>query len=240
MSLTIDIIAILEDNYAFLLVGANGQSAIIDPGEASPILRHANSKSIRISQILNTHHHWDHTDGNQEIHQATGATIISPLRESNRIKDVQVRLKDGDTIDLAGHDFKVIETAGHTDGHICLYCESEKVLFSGDTPFSMGCGRLFEGSANEMFDSMQKLKALPDDTLVYCGHEYTLSNARFAQHIEPDNQAIIMRHAEVQRLRADNKPTIPVLLGNEKETNPFLKAKSAEDFGALRILKDNF
>ena len=240
MSLTITLIPVYRDNYAYLIQSAAGDAAIVDPGEAKPVLDYISAHNIKLSYILNTHHHWDHTTGNKEVANATGAKIVGPAAEEDKIGKLDIGLKDGDVFDLFGYKFNIIHTPGHTHGHICFYCADEKIIFTGDTLFSMGCGRLSEGTAEELFDSMNKLRPLPDDVLIYCGHEYTENNGNFALSITPDNSDIIARLDEVKALRAQGKPTLPSAMGVEKKTNIFLMAKTAADFADLRLKKDKF
>lgn len=237
MTLHIDLIPVLQDNYAYLLYDES-ICAVVDPGDAAPVLEALSARGLQLDYILNTHHHYDHTDGNAALIDATGAKLIGPHREKARIAAMDIMLEDGDAFSLGAHRFTALATPGHTHGHLCYYFAQAKALFSGDTLFSLGCGRLFEGTAEEMFDSLQKLKALPDETRVYCGHEYTLANAEFSRAHNPDNPALDARLSEVAALRAQGKPSLPVLLKTEKETNVFLRAPSADAFAHLRSLKD--
>lgn len=239
MSLSIDLIPILQDNYAFLLTTPDGLCAVVDPGDAQPILDVLNARDLTLSYILNTHHHYDHTDGNAALVAATGARIVAPASEKERISGISFPLSEGNIFQFGHFDFHTIETPGHTRGHISFYCPQAGVLFCGDTLFSMGCGRLFEGSAEDQFQSLQKIRALPDETLVYCGHEYTQSNGAFCQSVEPDNKALAQRMNQVTTLREAGTPTIPVSLATEKQTNVFLRAKNAAELGALRTKKDH-
>lgn len=239
MTLNVQIIPILQDNYAYL-IQSNDHVGIIDPGEAAPIIQALERQGLSLDFVLNTHHHGDHVAGNRDLIERYGAQLVGPAAEAAKIHGIDIAVSDGDIFTFGNSTAQIIETPGHTLGGICLYFEQDKVLFSGDTLFSLGCGKLFEGTAEDMFHSLEKLKALPDDVLVYCGHEYTQSNAVFCLHVEPDNVALHRRIAEIDVLRASGQPTIPVLLENEKDTNVFLKAKSAEEFTALRKLKDTF
>lgn len=236
MTPAIHIVPILDDNYCYIIEGADNQCLIVDPGEANPVKLYLNKNKLKPVAIINTHHHGDHTGGNLDF----GLPVIAPETEKIKIPGFSKSIKDKDKIDLAGIDLTVIETPGHTKGHVILYCEAASALFSGDTLFSMGCGRLFEGSAQDMYESLQKIKQLPPDTKIYCGHEYTAANARFAQHIEPDNNDIALRITEIKKLRDKKEPTIPTTLEMELKTNPFLRADSADSFADLRSQKDNF
>ena len=255
MALEIRLVPLLSDNYGYLLHDAQtGDTAIVDPSEAAPVLAVLDAEGWTLSHILNTHHHPDHIGGNAELKAATGAVIAAPRADLHRIPNVDVPLGEGDRYTVGGSEARVFAVPGHTSGHIAFWFEADQALFSGDTLFSLGCGRLFEGTPEEMWRSLGKLRALPDATSVYCGHEYTQSNARFALTIEPDNAALQARAAEIAALRAEGKPTIPTNLGVEKATNPFLRADVAtvqaalgltgrpatESFAAIRRGKDNF
>lgn len=234
--LSIDIVPILQDNYAYILRSGD-QIAVLDPGEAAPVI---SALDGRLDYVLNTHHHGDHTAGNAELIKHYNAKLVAPAAESSRIKHADVQLSDGDIFEFGETRAHIIETPGHTSGGICYYFEDDKILFTGDTLFSLGCGRLFEGTPEQMFASLQKIKTLPDDTHIYPGHEYTQSNAVFCLHMEPDNAALQNRADQINDLRVQGKPTIPVSLGLEKETNVFLRAENASEFARLRQLKDRF
>ena len=236
----IEIIPILKDNYAYLLKTSDGVTAIVDPGEADPIIDVLEAQGLKLDYILNTHHHWDHVNGNPKLKATYGATLVAPEKDAHQIKDVDETLKEDDVFTLGNETAKIIETPGHTMGHICYYFEDAKALFTGDTVFSMSCGRLFEGTPADMFSSFQKLKALPDDVMMYCGHEYTRANAGFCLAHDKNNEDLKKRIAEVKALREKDMPTLPVALGVEKKTNIFMKAQSADEFAELRTAKDNF
>lgn len=235
----VTLVPILSDNYAYVIKSGH-TVAIVDPGEAEPVMDYLEAHNLRPDYILNTHHHGDHIAGNAEIKEKYGARLIGPATETNRITDMDETYAEGDTFDLGGETVKIIETPGHTSGHICFYFPDSHALFSGDTLFSMGCGRLFEGTAVQMWNSLSKILELPDDTMIYCGHEYTAANTKFCLSIEPDNKDLQARAEEVSSLRAAGKPTLPVSLATEKKTNVFLRAKNAARFAELRSLKDNF
>jgi len=235
----ITIIPVLNDNYAYLLE-AEDITAILDPGEAGPVIHTLEEKNLRLDYILNTHHHYDHTDGNMEIKQKYGAQIVGPAKDAHRIAGMDIELSEGDEFSLGGENAQIFETPGHTLGGICFYFPESKAAFTGDTLFSMGCGRLFEGTPAQMWDSLQKIMALPDDTNIYCGHEYTRDGAAFCLTIEPDNEDLKQRMKEVNALRANGKPTIPVTLSIEKKTSAFLRAGSGERFAEIRELRNNF
>ena len=237
-NLEVEIVPFHDDNYAYLLTGQKGKRAVIDPGDAQAVLAALGHESL--DYIINTHHHDDHIGGNKVLMKDKRAKLLGPAGYVDRIENVQVLLHHEDTYTFDQHCFEVITTPGHTIDHICLHFPQEKLLFTGDTLFSLGCGRLFEGTADQMFASLQLLKALPDDTNIYCGHEYTLANAEFALSVDPENEALKARVAEAEILRADGKPTLPVTMAIEKATNPFLLAETVEEFTDLRARMDVF
>ncbi|MEZ5960389.1 MAG: hydroxyacylglutathione hydrolase [Hyphomonadaceae bacterium] len=243
----------LSDNYGFLIHDpATGATATIDTPDAEEIMRQADAKGWRITDIWNTHWHPDHAGGNAAIKARTGATVTGPA-EVERIGVAPDRIVDeGDRVKLGAIEARVLNVGGHTLGHIAYVFDADNVAFVGDALFALGCGRIFEGTPQQMWASLQKLAALPDDATLYCAHEYTQSNARFAMIIDPTNRALQARVAEIDQLRAANKPTVPMTLGVEKATNPFLRAPAlkaavmlpeAEDweaFADIRKRKDNF
>jgi hydroxyacylglutathione hydrolase len=230
----------LSDNYVWLLPYADGKAAVIDPATADSVLAAAGAAGLAITHILNTHWHPDHVGGNLAIKAATGCTVIGPARETAKIPGLDFAVDDGDQVALGDLLADVIFVGAHTAGHIAYHFADRGLLFPGDTLFAMGCGRLFEGTADDMFAALSRLKALPADTLVFCAHEYTLSNARFAITVEPDNRALAARLAAVQAARAQGQPTVPFRLHEELETNPFLRARDAGELGARRRAKDAF
>lgn len=238
MSMKITLIPLLRDNYGYLLQTDDGKVAVVDPSEAGPVSKLLEDKGLALDYVFNTHHHHDHIGGNAALKKTYGCRIAAPLADANRIPDVDIGLSEQETFKLGSETVQIIETPGHTSGHICLYFPDSRALFCGDTLFSMGCGRLFEGSAEQMWDSLSKIMALPEDTMIYCGHEYTQANGDFCLTIEPDNKALQERMKEVERLRTAGKPTIPVSLDSEKQTNAFLRAGSAKRFGEIRRMKD--
>ena len=228
-----------NDNYLWLVHDdASGETAVVDPGDASPVLAEAERRGWAITQIWNTHWHPDHTGGNLAVKAATGARISGP--EGEAIPGRDVCLSQGDEVRLGKHVGRVIEVPGHTLDHIALIFDDERVAFVGDTLFAMGCGRLFEGTPEQMHASLQSLAALPEDTSIYCSHEYTLANARFAAHADPDNAAIAERLAEVETMRAAGEITLPSTIARERATNPFVRARNSQEFAALRSAKDSF
>ncbi|AOX20155.1 hydroxyacylglutathione hydrolase [Kozakia baliensis] len=239
MTLNIQAIPVLSDNYAWLLHDtAQNVRAIVDPGEAGPI--ESVLGDAQLDWILLTHHHADHTAGTDALRRRYGAHVAGAASERRRLPQLDLALSDGDTLMIGAERGEVIATPGHADGHISYYFASVPVLFSGDALFSLGCGRLLEGSAAQLFESLHRYDRLPDDTLVYCGHEYTKSNAAFARYVDPDNSVLKARAAEVERLRAASCPTVPSRLGEERAANPFLRAKTVGEFARLRREKDNF
>lgn len=215
----------LSDNYGFLVHDdESGETAAVDTPDAARILAEADARSWRITHIWNTHWHPDHAGGNAEIKAATGAVVLGPA-EVERLGDGSDRvLREGDVVTLGRHRARVLEVGGHTLGHIAYVLDEAKVAFVGDTLFSLGCGRMFEGTPEQFWASLSKLAALPDDTTIYCAHEYTQSNARFARSVDGDNEPLRQRAAEVDALRADGRATVPTRMGVERATNPFLRA----------------
>jgi len=228
-----------SDNYIWLVHDADsGETAVVDPGDAAPALAEAQRRGWAITQIWNTHWHGDHTGGNAALKEATGATISGPA--SGRIPARDVALSEGDEVRIGNHVGRIIEVPGHTLDHIAIVFEEDRVAFVGDTLFAMGCGRLFEGTPEQMFASLRQLASLPEDTKLYCAHEYTLSNARFAAHAEPGNSAIAERLARVQSLREAGEITLPTTVAEERETNPFVRSSNEVEFAQRRAAKDSF
>ena len=239
--LTAEAVPILSDNYAWLLRdGATGATAIVDPADAEACGRAIEAAGGRLDAILITHHHDDHIAGVDAVRERYKCRVVGGAADAHRLPRLDQAVKEGDTVALGDAVLHVIDTPGHTRGHISFHAPDGAVLLCADTLFSLGCGRLLEGTAAEMFASLRKLAALPGDTLVCCGHEYTQSNARFALSIDPDNPALEARSAEVDRQRAEGRPTVPTRLDAELAANPFLRAPTAEALGAIRTQKDNF
>ena len=239
----LEIVAVpaFADNYLWLVHDPDsGETAVVDPGDAAPELAAAEARRWSIGQVWNTHWHPDHTGGNQAVVAATGATLSAPAAEASKIAAIDVPLSDGDRVRLGAHVGEVWEVPGHTLGHVALIFRDAGVAFVGDTMFAMGCGRLFEGTPEQMYASLKRLGELPGDTLVYCAHEYTLSNARFAATVEPGNAAIADRLAAVEALRERGEATVPTTISAEQATNPFLRAGDSAQFAALRAQKDRF
>lgn len=233
-------VPVLSDNYAWLVHDPDsGQTMAIDPGEAEPVLAAARARGWRIDQVWTTHWHPDHTDGNAAM-KAQGARVTAPVAEAAKIPTLDVAIAEGDRVALGAHVATVMTVPGHTQGHVAYHFADDGVLFTGDTLFAMGCGRLFEGTPADMFANMRRYAALPDDTMVYCGHEYTQSNGRYALIAEPDNAAIAARMTQVDAARAAGEATVPTTIGLERATNPFLRATSVEQLGERRAAKDAF
>lgn len=244
-----------SDNFCVLIHDAQaGVTAAIDTPKVAPILEALERKSWKPTHILTTHWHGDHVEGHLPLKDKFGVEIIGPEAEKTKIPSIDRTVKGGDTFRFGGYEIEVIDTPGHTAGHITYHIPAAKVAFTGDTLFSLGCGRLFEAGPQVMFKSLEKLSKLPPDTRIYCGHEYTQANARFAVTVDPANAALKARAEEVDRLRAQGKPTLPTLLGHELETNPFLRwrdpairrtlgmenAENWQVFGEIRRRKDAF
>ncbi|HET7709328.1 MAG TPA: hydroxyacylglutathione hydrolase [Sphingomicrobium sp.] len=228
-----------NDNYLWLVHDdSSGETAVVDPGDPAPVLAELERRGWRLTQVWNTHWHPDHTGGNIAIKKATGATLSGPASETIPGRDIELR--EGDLVRLGAHRGRVIEVPGHTLGHIALLFEDDRVAFVGDTLFAMGCGRLFEGTPEQMYASLARLMALADDTRLYCAHEYTLSNARYAAHAEPGNPAIAARLAEVEGKRGRGEITVPTTVALERLTNPFILASDMSEFARRRAEKDSF
>jgi hydroxyacylglutathione hydrolase len=228
-ALNVDIVPCLSDNYSWLAYDRkDGVCAVIDPAEAEPVRRAAEDRGLKLTHILNTHHHLDHVGGNLALKEEYGLTIVGPKKDAARIPGIDIGVVEGDTYSLGKHLGQVFEIPAHTRGHIAFWFEDDEVLFPGDTLFAMGCGRLFEGDPPTMWSSLSKLAKLPDTTRFYCAHEYTEANGRFALTVEPENPALQARMVWVRQTRAKGLPTIPATLGEERKTNPFLRPASAE------------
>lgn len=248
-------IPVLNDNYVYLAhCPETGATGVVDPAVSGPVFDALAQTGWTLTHILNTHHHGDHTGGNLEIKAKTGCTIVGPRADKDRIPGIDIEVGDGDTYKLGDATATVFDVPGHTRGHIAYWFEESDALFCGDTLFVMGCGRLFEGTPAQMVNSLGKFDTLPDSTRVYCAHEYTQSNGRFALTVEPQNQALHDLMKDVDRKRADGIPTVPSTLGQERATNPFLRPASSDlqetigmlgadpvdVFAEVRRRKDNF
>ncbi|WP_376100017.1 hydroxyacylglutathione hydrolase [Roseomonas sp. CCTCC AB2023176] len=243
MAWTVTAVPNLSDNYAWLLRDEkDGTVALCDPGEAAPCLDALKGmpEPGRLDWVLLTHHHPDHINGVAEVVAATGAKVMGAAQDAHRLPHLDLAVAVDEVVPIGTGYITVIDTPGHTRGHVALYLSEAKAALVGDTLFSLGCGRLLEGTAEEMFGSLGRLNSLPEDTLILCGHEYTESNARFAVTVEPDNEALRARAEEVRRLRAEGKATVPTTLAQERATNPFLRARDVAELAARRTGKDNF
>ena len=241
--MTLEVIRIpaLNDNYIWLVHEAtSGATMVVDPATAPPVLAEAAARGWTITDIWNTHWHPDHTGGNAAIKAATGCTITGPAAEAAKIPTLDRTVSGGDRVRLGNYEALVIDVPAHTAGHIAFHFAEAQAAFVGDTLFAMGCGRLFEGTAEQMFAAMRAFEALPDPTRVYCGHEYTQSNGRYALSVEPGNAAIVARLVDIDAMRARGEATVPTTIGEEKATNPFMRAASVAELAARRVAKDNF
>ena len=255
MPLTVVTIPCLSDNYTFLLHDSiSNETAVIDVPDAGPIKQELDDRGWRLTQIWLTHHHWDHVDGLPDLLRSHPAQVIGARDDTDRLPALDAKVGDGDTFTFAGNDVQVMDVSGHTIGHIAFHVPAAKAAFTADSLMALGCGRLFEGTPAQMFDSLSKLAALPDDTVVYSGHEYTAANATFAITIDPDNPDLIARIADITEKRAKGQPTVPSSLLLERATNPFLRghdpqiqtelnmkgAAPVDVFAEIRARKDRF
>jgi len=237
----VEIIKCLKDNYSYLLINEKNKNAcVIDPSESKPIIEVVEKKNINLKFILNTHHHYDHVGGNNDLKKKYGSNIIGFKYDKDRIPEIDTLVEDNQVWINDDFESKIIHIPGHTSGHICFYFEKEKIAFTGDTLFSLGCGRIFEGTYEQMFNSLNKIKKLPKETKIYCGHEYTLQNSNFCISQDPENLNLKNKIIRIKEKIKKGLPTIPTILNDEIECNIFLKAKDVESFSKLRDLKDNF
>jgi hydroxyacylglutathione hydrolase len=255
MPLAVELIPCLTDNYAYLLHDpADGLCAVVDPSEAAPVKQALEGRGLKLTHILNTHHHFDHTGGNIPLKHEFGAEVVGPEKDRARIPALDTGVSDGAPWEFGSHRARILEIPAHTRAHIAFVFDADEIAFTGDTLFAMGCGRLFEGTPEMMWAALSKLMQLKDDMRIYCGHEYTQRNGRFALSVEPNNPALQARMREVDAARAKGAPTIPSTIGLEKKTNPFMRPDSPEIrknlgmtdadnvavFAELRKRKDNF
>jgi len=237
----VEIIPCLQDNYSYLIIDDNNNSAcVIDPSESTPIINFLESKNINLKYILNTHHHFDHIGGNKDLKKKFGSIILGFKEDSKRIPEIDILLEDNQVWQAENFKAKIIHIPGHTTGHICFHFFKEKLVFTGDTLFSLGCGRIFEGTYKEMFESLNKIKSLPEETKIYCGHEYTLNNSKFCIVHDPKNLNLKKKIENIKKQIENDLPTIPSTIKDELECNIFLRANDLESFSKLRDLKDNF
>lgn len=236
MPLQVIQIPVLRDNYIYMLHEPGQRAAaVVDPAAAEPVLQVLAERDLELKWVLNTHHHHDHTGGNLMLRQKTNCCIAGPAREADRIPALTHPLREHDVFEIFSDKTTVLDVSGHTAGHIACFFTQAMILFCGDALFSMGCGRLFEGTAQQAWESLQKIRALPDPTQVYCAHEYTEANARFALTVTPGNIALQKRANQVAQQRAQGQPTVPFRLGDDKLTNPFLRADDPEVARALGL-----
>jgi hydroxyacylglutathione hydrolase len=237
----IQIIPCLQDNYSYLIIDeVNNTACVIDPSEADPIIKYLENNKIELKFILNTHHHYDHVGGNKKLKQKYGASVVGYKEDKERIPEIDILLSDQETWVSKNFEAKIICIPGHTLGHICFYFYKEKSVFTGDTLFSLGCGRIFEGTYSQMFNSLMKLKELPQNTKIFCGHEYTKQNSNFCIANDKNNENLKAKINDIEVKIKSGLPTIPSTIKDELECNIFLRSNNIETFSKLRDLKDNF
>ena len=237
----VKIIPCLNDNYSYLILDKNKKNAcVIDPSESMPIVEIIEKNKLNLKYILNTHHHYDHVGGNKELKKKYHSKIVGFKDDKDRIPEIDILVENNQIWRKESFEAKVYHIPGHTTGHIAFHFIKEKKIFTGDTLFSLGCGRIFEGTHEQMFNSLNKIKKLPKDTEIYCGHEYTLKNANFCLANDPNNSKLKEKILKIKKNLDNNLPSIPSILADEIECNIFLKAKNLENFSKLRDLKDNF
>ena len=237
----IKIIPCLKDNYSYLIIDEKKDTAcVIDPSESDPIIKYLENNKIDLKFILNTHHHYDHVGGNQKLKEKYNAKIIGFQEDKDRIPGIDILVDDQEIWENENFVAKIIHIPGHTLGHICFYFFNNKLVFTGDTLFSLGCGRIFEGTNLQMYESLKKIKELPKDTKVFCGHEYTLNNSKFCLIHDQNNDNLKNKIKKIKKKVQNNLPTVPSTIKEELECNIFLRSKNVESFSKLRDLKDNF
>ena len=237
----IEILKCLQDNYSYIIIDETNKNAcVVDPGESIPIINFVENNNIKLKYILNTHHHYDHIGGNLELKEKYGSKIVAFKDDKSRIPEIDVLVQNNQIWKADNFEAKIYHTPGHTSGHIAFYFFNEKKIFTGDTLFSLGCGRIFEGTYKEMFYSLNKIKKLPKETKIYCGHEYTLQNSNFCIQQDPKNSKLKDKIIKIKKKLENGLPTLPTILSEEIECNIFLKANNIETFSKLRDLKDNF
>ena len=237
----VEIIPCLQDNYSYLIIDESNKTAsVVDPSEAKPIINFIEKENINLKYILNTHHHYDHIGGNKDLKKKYNSVVIGYKDDASRIPGIDILLNNNQIWKADNFEAKIMHIPGHTTGHISFHFFKEKLIFTGDTLFSLGCGKIFEGTYEDMFRSLNQIKKLPQDTKIYCGHEYTLQNSKFCIKYDPENLKLKNKIVEIKKKLENNIPTIPSTLKEENECNIFLRAKDVESFSKLRDLKDNF
>jgi hydroxyacylglutathione hydrolase len=237
----IEIIPCLKDNYSYLLINEKTKIAcVIDPSESGPVIEYLENNKIELKFILNTHHHFDHVGGNEELKKKYGSSVIGFKGDKKRIPGIDILVEDQETWKHEEFEAKIIHIPGHTLGHICFYFFKYKIAFTGDTLFSLGCGKIFEGTYLQMYESLKKIKKLPNDTKIFFGHEYTLNNSKFCLAYDQNNENLKNKIIEIKKKLRSNVPTAPSTIEDELKCNIFLKSENIETFSKLRDLKDNF
>jgi len=237
----VEIIPCLQDNYSYLVIDeTNNTACVVDPSEALPIIDFISNKNINLKYILNTHHHFDHIGGNKDLKKKYNLSVVGFKGDKNRIPEIDILVEDNEIWKADNFEARIFHIPGHTNGHISFFFHKDKFVFTGDTLFSLGCGRIFEGTYQEMFNSLDKIKNLPKDTKVYCGHEYTLQNSKFCIKHDSNNLNLKKKISEINNKIKNNLPTVPTTIKEELECNIFLRANDLESFSKLRDLKDNF
>ena len=237
----IKIIKCLQDNYSYIIIDNNNNNAcVVDPSESDPVIKYLEENKINLKFILNTHHHYDHVGGNKELKKKYNAKVLGYINDKERIPEIDIFLKNKEIWNTDSFKFQIFHIPGHTSGHICYYFKNEKFLFTGDTLFSLGCGRIFEGTYEQMFSSLQLFKSFPKDTKIFCGHEYTLKNSEFCKKYDPKNKKLDTRILKIKNMLSKGLPTIPTTIEDELDCNIFLRSGDLETFSKLRDLKDNF
>jgi hydroxyacylglutathione hydrolase len=236
----VEIIPCLQDNYSYLIIDENNNACVIDPSEAKPVIDLVERKKINLKYILNTHHHYDHIGGNEELKKKYNSIVVGYKDDAERIPGINVLVENNQVWKNDNFEAKIIHIPGHTTGHISFHFFNEKLIFTGDTLFSLGCGKIFEGTYQEMFESLNKIKSLPADTKIYCGHEYTLQNSNFCVAYDSNNLQLKNKIIKIKEKLEKGLPTVPSILDDEIQCNIFLKAKDVQTFSKLRDLKDNF
>ena len=237
----IQIIPCLQDNYSYLIIDKkNNTACVVDPSEADPVIEYLENNNIKLKFILNTHHHYDHVGGNEKLKEKYGANVVGYKGDKERIPKIDILVNDQETWIYENFEAKVIHVPGHTLGHVCFYFYKEQSVFTGDTLFSLGCGKIFEGTYSQMFNSLMKLKELPQNTKIYCGHEYTLQNSKFCMVHDENNENLKTKINDIKIKLKANLSTIPSTIKDELECNIFLRSQNVETFSKLRDLKDNF